>query len=348
MRMSWWSTRLVVCLALLTMATPAFAQKVYINLGTVAPEGSVWHEILLEVRQEWERISSGRVVLRIYPSGVQGDEMEMLRKVNIGQLQAVALSGAGLSRIDGSVAALHIPMLIESYEELDYLRKHLTPEIESRLRERGFVTLNWGEVGWVYFFTKTPAKRLSEIREMRLFTAAGDPETEKLYKEFGFQPIPLAVTDLLPSLQTGMVDAMDVPPLFALLEQTFALAPHMTPVRWAPLTAATVVSEKAWLRVPEEWRAEMLEAAERAAHARRDEIRRMGQEAVLEMQKRGLEVVEIGDGDLDDWIREAEAAYPRIRGTLVPEDLFDEALRLKSELRDGKGANTDETHGVGQ
>ncbi len=337
MRYSMCTVRALVCLVLLGSARPALPQKILINLGTVAPEGSIWHEILLDVRQQWEQISGGKVILRIYPSGVQGDEGEMLRKVRIGQLQAVALSGAGLSRIDSSVSCLQVPMLIETYEELDYVVERVTPTLEKKLAEKGFVVLHWGDVGWVHFFTKKPARTLDDIREMKLFTSAGDPETEKLYKEFGFKPIPLAVTDLLPSLQTGMIDAIDVPPLFALLQQTFALASHMIPVKWAPLTAATVMSERSWQGIPAVWREEMILAARAAAEKRRDEIRRMGEDAVEEMRRRGLEVVELDEAALVSWHREAEQAYPRLRGTMVPEELFDQVTRLSREFKQRQG-----------
>ena len=126
---------LVITLAILifVQVQPGLAQKIVLDVGTLAPEGSPWHEILLEMRQEWRRISDGRVQLRIYPSGVQGSEVEMLRKVRIGQLEAVALSSAGLSHIDKSVASLQIPMALDSYEELDYVVEKLTPRIEAAM-----------------------------------------------------------------------------------------------------------------------------------------------------------------------------------------------------------------------
>ncbi len=324
---------LLAALFSFTWAPPAHSQKIRLNLGTVAPEGSPWHEILLKMRQDWERISNGRVILRIYPSGVQGDENDMLRRVRIGQLQAVALSANGLARIDKGVSCLQIPMLLDSYDELDYVLERLTPQIEKRLAAKGFIVLHWGDVGWVHFFTKAPATRLDEIRKMKLFITAGDPDAERLYKEFGFHPIPLAVTDMLPSLQTGLIEAFDVPPLFALLDQSFALAKNMIPVKWAPLVAATVVSERAWERLPEAWREPMLASARRAAKARRDEIRRMGDEAVAEMVKRGLKVVELDGEAMNAWRVEAERVRPNLRGRMVPDELYDEVVRLHENFR---------------
>ena len=175
-------------------------------------------------------------------------------------------------------------MLIDSYEEFDYVRDRIAPRLEALIEQKGFMVLQWSDVGWVHFFTKTPARTPDDIRKLKLFTSAGDPEGEKLYKEFGLQVVPLAVTDMLPSLQTNLIEAFDVPPLFALLDQSFGLAKNMIDVKWAPLAGATLLSRKTWDRIPEAQRAEMLLAARAAAAGRargnpQDGRRRRGRDA---------------------------------------------------------------------
>src|ERR1700730_11459120 len=127
------------------------------RLGTLVPKGSRWHEILLNMGEEWKKASGGKVELKIYPGGEQGDEPEMVQKLRIKKLQAVAISGAGLSGIDAATAALQIPMMLNSYEELDYVRDHISARLEKGLAQRGFIVLNLGEAGWGYFFTSQPA-----------------------------------------------------------------------------------------------------------------------------------------------------------------------------------------------
>jgi TRAP-type C4-dicarboxylate transport system substrate-binding protein len=316
---------------------PLAAQTVLIKMGTVAPDGSPWHQILQHMGQQWQKVSGGKVTLRIYPGGVLGDEPDMITKMRIGQLQAVALSGSGLSRLEPAVACLQIPMMIESYEELDYVRDRVAPRLEKLLDEKGYVVLNWGDAGWVHFFTKTPARRLDDIRKMKLFTMAGDADALELYQSAGFRPVPLATTDMMPALQTGLIEAFDVPPLLAMLNQWFGLARHMLDIRWAPLVGATVVSKKAWERIPESMRPAMLEAARGAGLRLRTEIRKMGDDAVAEMRKRGLNVITVDGPTLAEWRREVEEAYPKLRGRLVPAELFDEVRRLRDEYRAQRG-----------
>jgi TRAP-type C4-dicarboxylate transport system substrate-binding protein len=283
--------------------------------------------------QEWQRVSKGQVLVRIYPGGVMGDEVEMQKKVGINQLQAVALSGAGLSHLDPGVGALQIPMLIQSYAELDAIRERLAPKLEARIDAKKFVVLNWADVGWIHFFSKRPARTLDDIRGMKLFTSAGDPESEALFKELGFKPVPLAVTDMLTSLQTGMIEAYDVPPLFAMLDQSFGLAKNMIDIKWAPLIGATIISKDSWNKIPEALRPQLMAVARKSGDAQRERIRKMGDDAVLEMQKRGLNVVRADAALQAKWHADAELVYPKMRGRLVPPDLFDEVVRLRDEYR---------------
>ncbi|MDA0205131.1 MAG: TRAP transporter substrate-binding protein DctP [Acidobacteria bacterium] len=327
--------RNVLTAALLAgLLSPLAAQRggggVRVNLGTVVPKDSAWYEVLVRMKQDWATISSGRVDLRIYPGGSLGDDVEMLRKVRIGQLQAVAVTSVGLSRIDDSIEALHTPMLFGSYEELDYVREKMAPKLEAALNQKGFVVLNWSDGGWAQFFTKKPAKTLDDIRGMKLWIGTGDPKAEQLYRDFDMRPTPLPMTEMLTALQTGLIEAIDVPPLFAMLDGSFQRAPFMTDIRWAPVMGGTVISKEAWERIPADLRPKLLASAKKAGEEMRGRIRQLGEDSIAQMKQRGLTVV---SADREAWQREVEAAYPKMRGKLAPAALFDEAIRLRDEYR---------------
>ena len=324
---------LLLALVLLFVGTPGMAASVVIKLGTVAPEGSVWHDALLEVRQDWKEITGGDVELRIYGGGVLGGEGEMVRKLQRRGLDAVAITGAGLPRIDRSVDVLNVPLLFESYAELDYVRERIASELERRLEKRHYKVLSWSDAGWVYFFTKTPVRTPDELRQLRLWMSAGTPDAEDLYREFGFNVVPLPVTDMLTALQTGLIEAIDVPPLFALLDRSYQLAGHMTDLRWAPLNAATVISTDAWSRIPSRFHDALVAAVRDVARATQAKIRSAGAQAITEMVSRGLTVVTLDEATRNQWRREAYDAYPVLRPRSGAPKLFDEVLRLAEEYK---------------
>jgi TRAP-type C4-dicarboxylate transport system substrate-binding protein len=322
--------RVALLLLLVSASLPA---QTIIRLGTLVPKGSRWHEILLNMGEEWKKASGGQIELKIYPGGEQGDEPEMVQKLRIKKLQAVALSGAGLSGIDAAVSALQVPMMLNSYEELDYVRDRVSARLEKGLAQRGFIVLNWGDAGWVHFFTKQPAVHPDDIRKMKLCVLQGDNSTFELYKINGFHPVSLAATDILTGLQTGLIEAFQAPPLVALSNQWFGGAKNMLDVHFAQLVGATVISKDVWDKIPSPVQKEMLESARTAGVALRDEIRKAEAGSLPLMQQFGLNIVHADSKAVAEWRQLAESIWPKLRGTMVPPDLFDEVKRLRDEYR---------------
>lgn len=331
--------RFVLLLGFLTgfslAENPQGGGQIRIKLGTLAPNGSSWYLILQEMGQEWKEISNGRVTLTIYPDGVVGDEPAMVRKMLIGQLDATMMTTHGLGIIEPSVAAIQdIPLLYDSYEELDFVRSQLSTELSRRFENKGFVILNWGEAGWVRFFTQKPMVTPGELRKVKLFQWAGDPEVLTLWRTMGFKPVPLAATDIAMALQTGLITGIDTTPLAALSNQWFALANHMADIKWAPLIGGTIITHKTWNAIPENYRGRMLDSAHRVGKRFRTEIRKQDEQAIEVMKEHGLVVHHVDESEHEQWKKTVENAYPFIRGRIVPEDLFDEVLRLMEEFRD--------------
>lgn len=331
----------IVSLAILCgLAAGAGAQPMEIKMATLAPKESPWCDVLARMGERWKAITNNRVTLKIYAGGTQGDEPDTVRKLRVKELQAVALTGAGMGEIEKGVAALQIPMMFNSYEELDYVRDRVAPQLEKRIEANGYIVLNWGDAGWVHFFSTKPIMRLDDLRKMKMFSWAGSNEEVELWKANGFRPVSLPATEILPDLTTGLIEVVPTTPLYALWNQCFALAKYMSDVKWAPLVGATVVSKAVWDKIPEGERSQMLQAARDAGAELRSGIRGMGDKAIATMSngvvgKRTvkLTVVHADDSALADWRKQTEAAYPKMRGNLIPADLFDEVHRLRDEYR---------------
>jgi len=221
--------------------------------------------------------------------------------------------------------------------EVDYACGKLEPMLEKRLLEKGFVVLFWSDAGWVRFFSKKPVAYPEDLKKLKLFTWAGNPEQVVIYKSGGFNPVPLETADIVPGLQTGLIEATPAPPVFALASQIDGRAPHMLELNWAPLIGACVVRRQAWEKIPADTRAKLLEASAAAGKEIKANGRRESDESVAAMEKRGLKVTRVTPEIEAAWRTEAEAVYPKIRGKLVPADVFDEALRFIREYRANQG-----------
>jgi TRAP-type C4-dicarboxylate transport system substrate-binding protein len=326
-------------IGLLAGGNTTFAGTVRIRLGTLAPKGSSYFKELAVMGEKWRQVSNGGVLLTIYPDGTMGGEADMVQRMRLGQLQAGLLTAVGLADIEPGVSGLQLmPLTFRSLDEVDFIGQKLEPMLEKRLEAKGFVALFWSDTGWVRFFSKDKVVGPDDLRKTKLFVWAGNPAQMDLYRSVGINPVALETTDILPNLQTGLINAVPLPPSYALAGQVDQSAPNMLDLAWTPLVGALVVTKKTWESIPAETRAAMRQAALEAGVKIKAEGRRESVESVEAMRKRGLTVNALTPEADAQWHHEIELIDPKIRGSLVPADIFDEVTNQLALYRAGRAA----------
>ena len=324
------SRLLIIAVALMLAPVVLFAQRTTkITLGSILPANSVWDKALKRMAAEWQRATDGRVTLRV--QGGFTDEGTLVRRLRRGRPQAAVFGLPG--NLDDAFNVLTIPFFFESDDEVFHVVEQLTPTFERVLADRGLVLLSWGHAGWAHFFTKNRVENLEDLKRTKLFTAAGDGKMLQWYKENGFDPEPLATTDVLLGLSTDLINAHPSPPYVALLFQWYDETPFMLDVALTPVLGITVVAERTWNRIsPDDQRA--LRAS--AKRLERDLLRDVSTQergSIDAMKKRGLTVVELDDAAKASLRATADELTASWRGNIVPTDVYDQALRARNSFR---------------
>ena len=315
--------------ALLLLAGAAF--PVTIKLGSLAPTGSPWELGLRRIAAEWARLSNGAVKVQIYPGGIAGDELDMIRKIRIGQLQAAAITVSGLQGIFNGVKTLSYPLLVQSDEELWYVLGKMKPFFEREMEKRGFKIVMWSPGGWVYMFSRHPIVRPDDLRKQKLWVWSGDPDEVQAYQSDGFQTVTLASTDLMTSLQGGMVDALATSPLVAASNQWFGITTNMCALRLGPLWGATIVSMKSWEQVPADARPKLIEAAQKIADSFAPDLVKSDGEAIAVMKKYGLKINEVPKQAREEWTQLMDRIFSGLVGKMYDRESFEMASRYLEE-----------------
>jgi TRAP-type C4-dicarboxylate transport system substrate-binding protein len=319
----------LLCFAL-SLSSPALAAPVLIKLGTIAPKDSRYDQMIEEMGQKWAEASGGQVKLRVYPGGVAGGESDMVRKIGVGQLQAAAITTVGMHDISSEPQALNIPMLVKTPEELTYVLEKVRPRLDAALAKKGFVVLNWASAGQPRIFSTIPLATPADLENVKIWAWDGDPAAAESFKIAGFHPVVLSSTDIVPSLQTGLINTVSEPPLFVFVTRTFEKAKYMLDIHFGMLTGATVVRKETWDKIAPDIQAKLLAIADDTAKMLSAEIKHLDDDAIEQMKKQGLVVTKAPEGP---WQAVVEKAWPNVRGKVVPADLFDEVKRLVAEYR---------------
>jgi TRAP-type C4-dicarboxylate transport system substrate-binding protein len=328
-------TKLTTICLLLVCSWQTRAAQPTIKLATLAPKGTTFHQELLSMGEKWATAPGGGANLTIYTDGSLGGERDMVRRMRSGQIQAAMLTITGLSEIDDSVAALqNMPMIFRNTGELEYVREKLRPQLEQKFKDKGFVVLFWGDAGWARFFSKKPGTVPDDFRKMKIFTWAGYTKATDLWKMAGFQPVELEITDILTGLNTGLIDTVTSEPYYTLAGQFYGPAPYMLDLKWAPLVGGTVMTQKAFDSLPPETQKAVRESAVATGKKLTAESRKQSEESIQIMQsKHGLKVQSVTPELEAQWRSECEAFYPKIRGSIVPADMYDLVQKLLAEYR---------------
>ncbi len=308
-----------------------------IKAATLVPQGSEWYRVIQEMGAEWQKASNGRIVFRLYPGGVAGDDMDLVRKMRLGTLDAGLITVNGLSAIDRGVLGLEVPMSYSDDSQLDCVLEKMAPRLERQMEAKGFVVLGWTQGGWTRFFTRSPVRTPDDMRKLKMFVWAGDDRYVELWKKAGFNPVPLPSTEIATALQTGLVNAVTINPQAILLLQWYKNVKYMTDFKWAVFLGGIVISESSWQKIPPDLRPALRQSALKAAERLRDFSRQTDQSDIETLKKNGVEVISVDEKTRNEWRSLIDSVVPQVRGSYLPADSLDAALNYREQCRKQPG-----------
>src|SRR5262249_7418489 len=239
-------------LGLCAVAAAAPAGATEIKVATLAPKGSGWAKILEEGAKSIAEKTADRVQIKYFFSGSQGDERDVVRKMKLGQLDGSALTAVGLGLIKGDVRVLELPFLFKSDKELDYVRDKMSGDFEKQFDEAGYVLLAWGDVGWVHLFSNIQLTSKGDLDKTKMWAWTDDPIVRAFFKRLGINGVPLGVPDVLPSLQTGTIDACYGSPYAAVVLQWYSKVKYATGTPISYSIGALVVRKEVFSKLSAE------------------------------------------------------------------------------------------------
>jgi len=281
------STILITGCWLLVAIQPLQAQTV-VKFATLAPEGTAWMKTMRQFSDEVSVKTEGRVKFKIYAGGVSGDEKDVARKIRLGQLQAAGFTGVGLGEIAPETRVLDTPFLFKNTAELDNIYKMLDADFRKIFESKGYILLGWTEVGNVYIFSNTPVTNPADLQKVKMWIWEGDPIAEATFSAMKIKPIPLSITDVMTSLQTGMINAVYCAPATVIPLQWYTKMKYAMSTPIATASGAVVISIKVFELLSKDDQKTMLEAGGRHFKALTATSRRDNEKSIATLKKENV------------------------------------------------------------
>lgn len=313
-------------------ARPATADT-EIRIATLAPAGSPWMAVLDKAASEIKEKTGGRVKMKYFEGGQQGDERDFVDKIKIGQLDGAAVTSIGLGMIDPSIRVLELPMMFETAEEVDYVADKVWGYFQKKFEAKGFKLNDRGEVGWIYFISKSKVTSLGELKALKIWQWGDDPLVGTMFGKLGLNGVKLGVPEVDPSLTSGRINAAYGSPVAAVALQWYSKIKFMTSMPMSFAIGATVVSLKTLEKMSAEDQKSVEEIGKAAAKKLRKTIRRANEDARTTMTKKGITVVETPADMKDAFTKTATQVHGELAGKIYSKAEYDMVIKYRDEYR---------------
>ncbi len=222
------------------------ADPITVKLATVAPDGTPWAEQIKELKARVDEGTQKRMRLKAFLGGALGDENVTASECKRGAIHLWGGSTGALASVVPELALFELPYLFRNYAEADHvIDKVLFDDMNKAIEAKGLKLVFWAENGFRSFgSTFGPVTKPEHLKGKKMRSQESEAHLE-MYRMLGASPVPIAVTEVLSALQTGVVDGFDNTPLF-----TFAASWHKGIKHYSVTEAiyqpGIVVANKQW------------------------------------------------------------------------------------------------------
>lgn len=282
-----------------------------LRIATLAPRqsplGEEYHKLKLGMRDK----TNGQVNMKMYYGGVAGDEITVVRKMRVGQLDGALITSTGLSALVRQVLVLEAPGLIRSYPELDAVREDLAPQLEALFDDAGYKLVAWGDAGKTRIFSTSKIVAPSDLQNVRPWVWRDSATMRAFIKAAGANGVLLNLPEVYSALQTGIIDTVIASSVGVLAFQWHTKLKTMAKQAGGIVNGAFVVRKDHLAKLPQEARDYLEQVSGETEAAFRVHGRKVDDEAAVALSKR-LKVVNLFRAQ-----RQWEAVQYQARESLV-------------------------------
>lgn len=288
---------------------PEFVMKV----ATVAPVGTPWATQLKKVKTAIKEQSAGRIKVKTYLGGALGDEIATAEATKRGTIQCFGGTFGALASAVPELDVLELPYLFPSEKKADeILDTVIRDDLDALLWDRGYKLLFFSENGYRSIGSTFAVSSPADLKGRKMRAQQSDVHLNT-WKALGASPVPIAVIDVLPGLQTGVVDGFDNTPLFAFAASWHQAITHYTLTKHIYQAGVVVLSRKFWESLPADLQTVVMgDPADLAKKGRRG-VRAIGPMLEQNFVEAGITLNKLSDGERSAFAATAQEVHDKFR-----------------------------------
>lgn len=233
---------LVAAVVFSTLSAPALAQQNW-KIMSAAQPGTPLIGFVDEIVTKINDGAKGAIKTeRVFV----GSEQEIAQQIVRGRVEMAGLSFAGTAPLIPEAGLLTTPYLWNGDAERNFVTdNHALPVLKRIYEAKGLVILGVSEVGWNDVVCKKACLLPSDVKGMKV--RVGPATSSKIFwNSVAANGVQMPLSELFPALQSGLVDAADLPFPYYVTTPAAQSAPHYVMTRHLHHPSAFVINKKIW------------------------------------------------------------------------------------------------------
>lgn len=309
------------------------AETQYIRIATLAPRDSDLAKGFLKLDKGLRAATNNAWGVRLYPSGVAGDETDVIRKMKVGQMDASVITSVGLSQVIRDTTILTTPGIVETYKQHEAVMAAMTKDWEGQFEKAGFKLLAWGETGRFRYFSKNPLLKPSAVKSMRPWVWPASHAQKEALHVLGANGVPLGVPEVYGALQTGMIDTVINTAVALVALQWHSNLKHVTKNTFGVLVGALLMNGDKWKQMPPDVQQHVVAELTKNQAADTADIRKSDDRAYENLLKRGYTADEWTGEALKEYQTMAEQVQKRLAGRIFTAELLEKVKKVAASAK---------------
>jgi TRAP-type C4-dicarboxylate transport system substrate-binding protein len=325
------ASTLVLALALAIPASSRTAEAKasnMIRIATLAPRDTDLTRGFVRIDRALRKATGEGWGIQLYPSGIAGDEKDVIRKMRVGQMDGSVITDTGLGQIVREVNVLSSPGVVESYTELERVQAAMHKEWNATFDKEGWKLVAWGETGQYRYFSKGAVRNPGDLKHLRPWLWPDSHVMKEIYRVVGVNGIPLGVPEVYGALQTGMIDAVISTAIATVALQWHTKLTHVTKRTHGVLTGAMIMSKAKYDSIPAEVRATLEEQIRQNTQGDAKNIRKDDEKAYNKLLERGYTATEYTPEGEKAYKEMAKQVRDRLVGRVYPKELLERVMKI--------------------
>lgn len=266
----------------------ASGETVTLKMAMVDNESTNYYKGAMKIAEEVEAATDGAVRIEIAAGGTLGDERSTVELAMSGDIDMATAANSVLTNWIPEMNILDQAFLWDTADQAHAaVDGPVGTLIEEKAENLGLHVVGYMESGFRNVFSKKPIESIGDFGGVKIRTMQNEYHMAA-FEAFGAMPAAIASSDQFTALQQGTIDACENAVANCLTNGFYEVTKNITYTNHAFVYIPICMSDVAWNKIPEDKREVFVEAVKRGCEAQRQYLVEANEEAVKELEDKGV------------------------------------------------------------